>query len=75
MLDTNWSYFSKGTAKPSHYVVIHDENDFSSDDIQYLTFDLCHLYARSTKSVSIPAPAYYAHLAAKRGRLYENDEE
>lgn len=58
-----------------HYVVIHDENQFSSDAIQYLTFDLCHLYARSTKAVSIPAPVYYAHLAAYRGRVYEKVQE
>ena len=29
---------------------------------------LCYLYARCSKSVSIVIPAYYAHLAAFRGR-------
>lgn len=63
--------FQKGTAKVTHYIVIHDDNELSSDDVQNLTFDLCHLFARSTKAVSIPAPAFYAHLVAYRGRLYE----
>ncbi|KAI3378394.1 hypothetical protein SNEBB_008915, partial [Seison nebaliae] len=59
-----------GTSKPSHYIVLHDENGFTSDSIQRFTFDLCHLYARCTRSVSIPAPVYYAHLAAYRARAY-----
>ncbi|KAI3389203.1 hypothetical protein SNEBB_004862 [Seison nebaliae] len=46
------------------------KNGFTSDSIQRFTFDLCHLYARCTRSVSIPAPVYYAHLAAYRARAY-----
>jgi eukaryotic translation initiation factor 2C len=61
----------QGTAQPTHYYVIHDENRFSSNDIQNLTFMMCHLYVKSTKAVSIPAPVYYAHLAAFRGRMYK----
>lgn len=30
----------------------------SSDSLQSLSFALCHVYARSTRSVSIPAPVY-----------------
>ena len=67
-------FYLKGTAKATHYVVVYDENEFSSDDMHHLTFDLCHLYAKSTKVVSLPAPAYYAHLAAYRGRLYERED-
>ncbi|KAF8840966.1 Piwi-domain-containing protein [Paxillus ammoniavirescens] len=46
-----------GTSRPSHYVVIRDEN-FSNnvDNLQELSFALCHSYARATRSVSIPAP-------------------
>ena len=36
---------------------------------------LCHLYVKSTKSVSIPAPVYYSHHAALRGRMYKNADE
>jgi eukaryotic translation initiation factor 2C len=30
----------------------------SADSMQALSFALCHVYARSTRSVSIPAPVY-----------------
>lgn len=30
----------------------------SADAMQALSFALCHVYARSTRSVSIPAPVY-----------------
>ncbi|CAF1086851.1 unnamed protein product [Didymodactylos carnosus] len=60
----------QGTSRPTHYYVIFDENNFDFDKIQMITYKLCHMYARATRSVSIPAPVYYAHLAAFRGRLY-----
>jgi eukaryotic translation initiation factor 2C len=65
-----------GTSRPSHYNVLHDENQFgyviyipsperlytyfipSPDGLQQLSFALCHVYARATRSVSIPAPVY-----------------
>jgi len=31
-------------------------------------YNLCYLYCRCTRSVSVVPPAYYAHLAAFRGR-------
>ncbi|UYV68163.1 AGO1 [Cordylochernes scorpioides] len=51
----------QGTSRPSHYHVLWDDNQFSSDELQCLTYQLCHTYVRCTRSVSIPAPAYYAH--------------
>jgi len=30
---------------------------------------LCYLYCRCSRSVSIATPAYYAHLAAARGKI------
>eukprot|EP00456_Euglypha_rotunda_P009045 TRINITY_DN11918_c0_g1_i6.p1 TRINITY_DN11918_c0_g1~~TRINITY_DN11918_c0_g1_i6.p1 ORF type:complete len:215 (+),score=36.34 TRINITY_DN11918_c0_g1_i6:47-646(+) len=63
----------KGTSKPTHYHVLYDEAKFPTDQLVRLSFDLCHVYARCTRSVSIPAPAYYAHLAAYRARLYTDD--
>jgi len=65
----------KGTSKPTHYHVLYDENKFSADKLQELTYGLCHIYQRCTRSVSIPAPAYYAHLAAYRARLYRDEED
>lgn len=60
----------QGVAKPTKYVVLHDDNNINMDDLQALTFNLCHLFTRCNRSVSYPAPTYYAHLAAYRGRVY-----
>ncbi|KAJ3150918.1 argonaute 1 [Geranomyces variabilis] len=60
----------QGTSKPAHYHVLYDENRFAADDIQELTYRLCYLYARSSRSVSIVPPAYYAHLVAARARCH-----
>lgn len=65
----------QGTSRPSHYHVLWDDNCFSSDDFQLLTYQLCHTYVRCTRSVSIPAPAYYAHLVAFRARYHLVDKE
>ncbi|KAJ6539414.1 argonaute-like protein [Mycena capillaripes] len=55
-----------GTSRPAHYSVLYDENNFSADALQSLSFALCHVYARSTRSVSIPAPVYYADIVCSR---------
>ncbi|KAJ3529107.1 hypothetical protein NM688_g7899 [Phlebia brevispora] len=57
-----------GTSRPAHYNVLHDDNGFSADAIQALSFALCHVYARSTRSVSIPAPVYYADIVCSRAK-------
>jgi len=58
----------QGTSRPTHYHVLYDDNAFTADGLQQLTYQLCHVYARCTRSVSMPAPAYYAHLVAFRAR-------
>src|SRR5271168_5427247 len=40
----------------------------SADSLQLLSFALCHVYARSTRSVSIPAPVYYADIVCSRAK-------
>ncbi|KAF7301729.1 Argonaute-like protein [Mycena indigotica] len=57
-----------GTSRPAHYSVLYDENNFSADALQSLAFSLCHVYARSTRSVSIPAPVYYADIVCSRAK-------
>ena len=42
------------------------------DELQSLTYYLCHMYARCQRSVSYPAPTYYAHLAAFRARVHDD---
>ena len=44
----------------------------NSDMEQALTYYLCLLYSRCERSVSYPAPTYYAHLAAFRAREHHN---
>ncbi|KAL3636223.1 Protein argonaute 7 [Castilleja foliolosa] len=60
----------KGTSRPVHYHVLLDENKFSSDEMQKMVYNLCYTFVRCTKPISLVPPAYYAHLAAYRGRLY-----
>ncbi|KJA29601.1 hypothetical protein HYPSUDRAFT_31529 [Hypholoma sublateritium FD-334 SS-4] len=57
-----------GTSRPAHYSVIYDDNNFSADAMQNLSFSLCHVYARATRSVSIPAPVYYADIVCSRAK-------
>ncbi|KAK8786502.1 hypothetical protein V5799_023722 [Amblyomma americanum] len=58
----------QGTSRPAHYYIVWDDSKFSADDLQKLSFYLCHTYSRCARSVSIPAPVYYAHLAAFRAK-------
>ena len=60
----------QGTSRPTHYHVLWDDNNFGPDHLQKLTFYLCHIYAKCNRSISIPAPVQYAHLAAYRARVH-----
>ncbi|KAG2636867.1 protein argonaute 18-like [Panicum virgatum] len=62
----------KGTSRPTHYHVLRDDNKFTADGLQSLTYNLCYLYSSCTRSVSIAPPAYYAHKLAFRARFYVN---
>jgi len=41
-------------------------------EVELLTFWTTHLYGRCTRSVSYATPAYYAHWAARRGKVLLN---
>lgn len=60
----------QGTSRPTHYHVLYDENRFSADSLQNLTYRLCFFYCRSTRVVSIVPAAYYSHLVAARARAH-----
>ncbi|RHZ89453.1 hypothetical protein Glove_14g52 [Diversispora epigaea] len=60
----------QGTVRPTHYYVLYDENNFSADEFQSMTYRLCYLYARCTIATSIVPAIAYAHLLASRVRLY-----
>ncbi|RAL67729.1 hypothetical protein DID88_008463 [Monilinia fructigena] len=85
----NWDFFLQphqclmGTARPCHYFVILDEvfksqkakppHKTSADALEELTHNMCHLFGRATKAVSLCPPAYYADLLCTRMRAYLAD--
>lgn len=77
-----WDFFLtahaciKGTARPAHYTVLLDEifrakyKGNAANELEKLTHELCYLYGRATKAVSICPPAYYADLVCTRARAH-----
>jgi hypothetical protein len=86
----NWDFFLQphaclqGTARTAHYYVILDEifrsrpvkapHKNSADALEELTHNMCHLFGRATKAVSLCPPAYYADLLCTRLRCYLADQ-
>ncbi|KAJ3358290.1 hypothetical protein GGF32_000524 [Allomyces javanicus] len=60
----------QGTSVPAKYTVTLDEMGHTPDELQTLLFSLCFTFQRATRSISVPAPVRYAHLAATRGMAY-----
>nr|XP_019047161.1 hypothetical protein I302_03768 [Kwoniella bestiolae CBS 10118]OCF26091.1 hypothetical protein I302_03768 [Kwoniella bestiolae CBS 10118] len=58
----------QGTARPTHYVVVVDENNFTADRMQGLCNSLCYSYARTSRAVSLVPVVYYADLIAWKAR-------
>ena len=54
----------QGMSRPTQYHVIHDESKMSSDELQQMTYSLCFLSERATRSIAMASPAYRAHIAA-----------
>ncbi|KAJ6529450.1 hypothetical protein DFH09DRAFT_1327321 [Mycena vulgaris] len=50
--------------------VLHDDSSFTSDQLQTLSFYLCHVYTRSNPAISLSAPVYYADKVAGRSRIH-----
>jgi eukaryotic translation initiation factor 2C len=75
MVESKVEWIDVGTSKPTHYHVLHDENRLGSDTLQELTYRMCYLYCRATRSVSVSPPIYYAHLVATRARFHSKDHD
>jgi hypothetical protein len=66
----------KGTARPAHYTVLLDEvfrakyGAEAANELERYTHELCYLFGRATKAVSICPPAYYADIVCTRARYY-----
>lgn len=52
------------TVAPIHCHVLTNETSFHIEVIQYLTFQMCHLYFNWTGTIRVPAPCQYAHKVA-----------
>ncbi|CAF1602227.1 unnamed protein product [Didymodactylos carnosus] len=57
-----------GTSNAILYHVLYDEIGFSSDEIEQLTYYLCHSDVRCLKACREPAPVRYAHDVAYNAR-------
>ncbi|KAI9888112.1 MAG: hypothetical protein M1823_000047 [Watsoniomyces obsoletus] len=74
--ERHWDFFLQahtglqGTARPAHYVVVQDRIGLGADGLEQMTHNLCYLFGRATKAVSICPPAYYADLLCERARCY-----
>ncbi|KAI8962950.1 Piwi-domain-containing protein [Daldinia sp. FL1419] len=78
----NWDFFLqshrpiRGTARPAHYFVVHDEifrnifREQAADKLEAFTHSLCFISGRTTNAVGICTPTYYADLACDRARCY-----
>ena len=51
-------------------MLIRLTNSFMPNDFHRLTFNLCFVYQRCTRSISLVAPVYYASMVAMRSRFY-----
>ena len=50
-----------------------DDSDFMADELEVLSYYLCHLYHRCTRAVSYPTSTYYSHLVADKARKHHNE--
>lgn len=69
----------QGSARPAHYIVIHDEIFTNSkanpdrkpaDVLQELTHNICYMMGRATRSISYSTPAFLADKFCDRARKY-----
>nr|XP_048307056.1 piwi-like protein 3 [Myodes glareolus] len=55
---------NSGTVTPTHYNVIYDTKGLTPNQVQCLTYRLCHMYYNLPGIIRVPAPCHYAHRLA-----------
>ncbi|KAG9294768.1 hypothetical protein G9A89_008247 [Geosiphon pyriformis] len=79
LLDENDFTADEYYSKPRMKLLFHANYFFNIINIficslQSLSYNLCYLYARCTRAVSMVPPAYYAHLVCARARFHVRGE-
>lgn len=63
-----------GTTQPLRVTVMHDDNSLSADELQAMTFSLCHPYQGHNGAIKMPVPMHLAHsLCATAHTLVPSD--
>ncbi|KAI8898406.1 Piwi domain-containing protein [Globomyces pollinis-pini] len=65
----------QGMSRPTIYTVLLNDSKLGADEFQELCFNLCFLSERATRSISVVAPSYRAHLAAFYARMFLTGED
>lgn len=60
----------QGTVRPTHYIVLYDENNLGADEVQQGIHMASYAYARATKAVSLMPAAYYADVVCEMARYW-----
>ncbi|CAJ0825172.1 5176_t:CDS:10, partial [Entrophospora sp. SA101] len=83
VVERNFEFFLQshasplGTARPTFYHVILNEAEYSIDEMERLTYKLCHLSVRCNLAISHVTPVHYAHNIVNQARYFvlTGDEE
>lgn len=70
VVKTDWEFFmvaqkvNQGSAAPTRYQVLHDENGIGADSLFNMTYSQCYNYYNWTGAVKVPAVCQLAHTLA-----------
>ncbi|CAH7667424.1 hypothetical protein PPACK8108_LOCUS1824 [Phakopsora pachyrhizi] len=60
----------KGTSCPIRYILLHDETNYTVNNLQNIAYSLCSGFQRATRSVQIEKFTYYANIVATRAKKW-----
>jgi len=80
VVHSNWNEFYlnahhaiKGTCRTPRYTILWNESEWSMDDFQIVTNNLCYGHQIVYSPTSLPSPVYIAMRYAERGRLLASE--